>query len=487
VTRSLRNRFHLKFVSLFLTFVLVASSVDARSAPDSFADLAAKLLPAVVNISTTALAKQNTGKAPELPQFPPGSPFEDFFRDFFDRNSPQQQRKSTSLGSGFIIDKTGIVITNNHVIQDADEITVILQNNETLKAEVVGRDLKTDIAVLRVKPKKDLPFVKLGDSDKMRVGDWVVAIGNPFGLGGSVTAGIVSARGRNINSGPYDDFIQTDASINRGNSGGPLFNMAGEVIGINTAIFSPSGGSIGIGFSIPSRIANGVINQLIKFGKTRRGWLGVRIQKVTDEIAESLGLKTSEGALVASVTENSPAAKGDIKAGDVILKFNNKPVKEMRNLPKIVAETDIDKKVDVEIWRDGKKVITQVSVGELDEEQVAKKSDAPGEKGKKEQELKIDSLGLSVGSLTDGTRKRFNLKGKTKGVVIVAVEKDGAAAEKNIKAGDVIVEVSQNEVNAPSEVKKRIDAAKESGRKSVLLLIEGQAGLRFVALRLTKK
>jgi serine protease Do len=487
VTRLIGNRFHLTFIPLLLTIVLVASSVSARSAPDSFADLAEKLLPAVVNISTTATTKQGAGKAPELPQFPPGSQFEEFFKDFFDRNRPQQQRKSTSLGSGFIIDKKGIVITNNHVIQDADEITVILHNNETLKAEVIGRDPKTDIAVLRVKPKKDLPSVKLGDSDKMRVGDWVVAIGNPFGLGGTVTAGIVSARGRNINSGPYDDFIQTDASINRGNSGGPLFNLAGEVIGINTAIFSPSGGSIGIGFSIPSRIANNIINQLVKYGKTRRGWLGVRIQKVTDEIAESLGLKKSEGALVASVTENSPAAKGNIKAGDVILKFNNQPVKEMRNLPKIVAETDIDKKVDVELWRDGKKVMTKVSVGELDEEQVVKKSTKPGDGGAKEEELKIETLGLSVGSLTEGTRKRFNLQKKAKGVVIVAVDKDGAAAEKAIKAGDVIVEVSQNEVSSPSEVKKRVNDAKSSGRKSVLLLIEGQAGLRFVALRLTKK
>ncbi len=486
MTRYFNNRFPIYIVAILLALVFIASSAMARSAPESFADLAEKLLPAVVNISTSAAAKKS-GKTPELPQFPPGSPFEDFFRDFFDRNRPQQQRKSTSLGSGFIINKKGIVITNNHVIQDADEITVILQNNETLKAEIIGRDPKTDIAVLRVKPKGDLPAVSMGDSDKIRVGDWVVAIGNPFGLGGSVTAGIVSARGRNINSGPYDDFIQTDASINRGNSGGPLFNMAGEVIGINTAIFSPSGGSIGIGFSIPSKIANGIIGQLIKFGKTRRGWLGVRIQKVTDEIAESLGLEKAEGALVASVTENSPAAKGGIKAGDVILKFNNRDVKEMRSLPKIVAETEIDKNVDVEIWRDGKKGTTQVSVGELDEELVAKTSSGETGEGGKDEELKVTTLGLSVGQLNTSTRKRFNLKKKTKGVVIVSVDKDGAAAEKGIKAGDVIVEVSQNEVTSPKEVQKRVADAKSSGRKSVLLLIEGQAGLRFVALRLTKK
>ena len=266
-------RYLIKLLSINIVIMVLVVvfnlPVQARSAPESFANLAEKLLPAVVNISTTAVAKQRPGKKPELPQFPPGSPFEEFFREFLDRNNPKQQRKSTSLGSGFIIDKKGIVITNNHVIQGADEISVVLQNNDTLKAEVIGRDIKTDIAVLRVKPKVDLPFVRMGDSDKVRVGDWVLAIGNPFGLGGTVTAGIVSARGRNINSGPYDDFIQTDASINRGNSGGPLFNISGEVIGINTAIFSPSGGSIGIGFAIPSGVANSVIGQLIKFGKTK--------------------------------------------------------------------------------------------------------------------------------------------------------------------------------------------------------------------------
>ena len=487
MTRYLNYRVQVSVVSTILAVVLISASAMARSAPESFANLVEKLLPAVVNISTTATAKPSSGKTPELRQFPPGSQFEEFLRDYFDRNRPQQQRKSTSLGSGFIIDKKGIVITNNHVIRDADEITVILQNNEMLKAEIIGRDPKTDIAVLRVEPKGDLPAVSLGDSDKIRVGDWVVAIGNPYGLGGSVTAGIVSARGRNINSGPYDDFIQTDASINKGHSGGPLFNMEGEVIGINTMILSPSGGSIGIGFSTPSKIASGVIGQLIKYGKTRRGWLGVRIQKVTDEIAESLGLKKAEGALVASVTDNSPAAKGGIKAGDVILKFNNRDVKEMRSLPKIVAETEIDKNVNVEVWRDRKKVTTQVDVGELDEEQVAKTSSGETGDGGKDEELKITDLGISVGNLNANTRKRFNLKKKSKGVVVVDVDKDGVATEKGVKVGDVIVEVSQNEVASPKEVKKRIEDAKSSGRKSVLLLIEGQAGLRFVALRLSKK
>jgi serine protease Do len=472
---------------LALMLIFSPFNVEARSAPESFADLAEKLLPAVVNISTTSVVKQNTGKTPELPKFPPGSPFEDFFREFYDRNSPKQQKKSTSLGSGFIIDGKGLVITNNHVIQGADEISVVLQNNEILKAEVVGRDIKTDIAVLRVKPKTNLPFVKLGNSDKIRVGDWVIAIGNPFGLGGTVTAGIVSARGRNINSGPYDDFIQTDASINRGNSGGPLFNMAGEVIGINTAIFSPSGGSIGIGFSIPSGIANGVIDQLIKYGKTKRGWLGVRIQNVTDEIAESLGLEKAEGALIASVTENSPAARGGIKAGDVILKFNGKLVKTMRSLPKIVAETEINKRVSVEVWRDGKTVIETISVGELDEEQAAKPILKLEKKNSEEKKVDITDVGISINTVSDQLRKRFNIKEASKGVVVVAIDKEGIAAEKGIKIGDLILEVSQRQIASPSDFKNQIKKARASNRKSILLLVEGPSGLRFVALRLSKK
>ena len=487
MTRSNLKLFYVIPVSLFLVFIVFSTTVGARSAPESFANLAEKLLPAVVNISTTAVVKQSPGKRPELPQFPPGSPFEDFFREFFDRNNPKQQRKSTSLGSGFIIDGKGIVITNNHVIQGADEISVVLQNNETLKAEVVGRDIKTDIAVLRVKPKKDLPFVKLGNSDKIRVGDWVVAIGNPFGLGGTVTAGIVSARGRNINSGPYDDFIQTDASINRGNSGGPLFNMAGEVIGINTAIFSPSGGSIGIGFSIPSSIANGVISQLIKYGKTKRGWLGVRIQSVTDEIAESLGLEKATGALIASVTENSPAAKGGIKAGDVVLRFNNKIVKSMRSLPKIVAETEINKRVDVEVWRGRKKIVTQVSVGELDEEQVTKRVVTPTPKNGDEEKVVIEDFDLTLSTVSSQLRKRFNLKNASKGVVIVAIDKEGVAAEKGLKIGDLIIEVGQAQVGTPSDVKSQIKKSRASSLKSILLLVEGQSGSRYVALRLSKK
>jgi len=469
-----------------LIWAMMVAAANARSAPESFADLAARLLPAVVNISTTSVVKSRGG-APELPQFPPGSPFEEFFRDFFDRNRPHQnQRRATSLGSGFIIDKSGIIVTNNHVIQDADEISVILQDDTKLKATVIGRDKKTDIAVLKVEPKNPLPYVKLGNSDILRVGDWVVAIGNPFGLGGTVTAGIVSARGRNINSGPYDDFIQTDASINKGNSGGPLFDMKGEVVGINTAIFSPSGGSIGIGFSIPVSTAKGIISQLRKYGRTRRGWLGVRIQQVNDEIAESLGLDKATGALVAGVTKDSPAEKGEIKAGDVILTFDGKPVNSMRNLPRIVAETDIGKDVQVKIWRDGKSKTVILAVGELKEDVVAARTKEDGDSAGASEELALVSLGLTIATVDDKTRRRYDLKKSVKGVVIVKVDPKGAAADKQLKPGDVIVEISQDEIRTPGDVKKKIDEAKEAGRKSILLLLEGQNGLRFVAVRISK-
>jgi len=472
-------------LSSVLMASLLAATANARSAPESFADLAQKLLPSVVNISTASTMKSRGG-TPQLPQFPPGSPFEDFFRDFFDKNRPQEQRRSTSLGSGFIIDKAGIIVTNNHVIQDADEITVILHGNTRLKAELLGRDPKTDLAVLKVNPDKDLPAVPFGNSDQLRVGDWVMAIGNPFGLGGTVTAGIVSARGRNINSGPYDDFIQTDASINRGNSGGPLFNMDGQVVGINTAIFSPTGGSIGIGFSIPASTAVGIIDQLRNFGRTKRGWLGVRIQKVTDEIAESLGLKKARGALVAEVTKGSPAEDGKIKARDVILSFNNQPVKEMRNLPRIVAGTEIGKKVPVKVWRNGKQVTVDVSVGELEEEQASlpKISDEEGEGSS--DELEISSLGVKLAHVNSETRGKFKLKKSAKGVVITSVSPEGAAAEKQLKPGDVILEVGQTEISSPKEVNDKIEEARKDGRKSILLLMERQNGIGFVAVRIGK-
>ncbi len=481
---------------------VMAPLAYARPAPDSFADLAAKLLPGVVNISSTQNISADKGEkgdkpgaGPEIPQFPPGSPFEKFFRDFMDRNHRGQgqgqdhdpsgpPRKSQSLGSGFVIDASGIVVTNNHVIEDADEITVILQDNTTLKAKLIGRDARSDIAVLQVKPEKPLPFVNFGDSDASRVGDWVLAIGNPFGLGGTVTAGIVSARGRDINQGPYDNFIQTDAAINRGNTGGPLFNMDGEVIGMNTAIYSPSGGSIGIGFSIPSNVVKNVVAQLRDFGHARRGWLGVKIQQVTPDIAESLGLKDPSGALVAGVESAGPAAKAKIANGDIILRFNNQDVKEMKTLPRIVAETEINKDVPVMVWRDGKEVALRVKVGELPDEMTGAGSPDKPVVPPAAKALELSSLGMSLAPITPDSRDKFQLGADQKGVLITDVAQGTPAADKGLKAGDVIVEVQQEEVTNPSEVQERVEKLRKSGRGSVLMLVQSGDGLRWVPLSL---
>jgi serine protease Do len=478
---------------LVVSFALpTATSAQAQgrvNAPDSFADLAEKLLPAVVNISTTQVNKERQQqRGPEIPQFPPGSPFEEFFRDFFDRNRPEAQpRRTTSLGSGFIVDGSGYIVTNNHVIEDADEVTVILHDDTNLKAKIIGHDAKTDIALLKVEASKPLPFVKFGDSDKSRVGDWVVAIGNPFGLGGTVTQGIISARARDIQSGPYDDYLQTDASINRGNSGGPMFNMAGEVIGVNTAIFSPSGGSIGIGFAIPSSLASPVVAQLREYGKTRRGWLGVRIQSVTDEIAESLGLTKPRGALVAGVTEQGPAEKAGLEAGDVILRFDGRDITEMRRLPRVVAETPIDKEVNVLVWRKGKEQTVKAKVGELKEDEVAAATAKPDDT-KQEQAPRggVSILGLTLSDLTGALRSQFKLANEAKGVVVVDVAPNSPASEKGIRPGELIIEVAQDKVDNPNDVKAKIDKARAAKRKSILLLVERQSDQRFVVLPLDK-
>ncbi|MBO6949830.1 MAG: DegQ family serine endoprotease [Rhodospirillales bacterium] len=465
-----------------MAIALQATGAFARSAPESFSGLAKKLLPTVVNISTTQTVDGRPGL--DIPQLPPGSPFEDFFKDFFERNQPQNRsRKATSLGSGFIVDAKGFIVTNNHVIQDADEISVILHDDTRLKAELIGRDPKTDIAVLKVQFDGDLPVADLGDSDKIDVGDWVIAIGNPFGLGGTVTAGIISARGRDINSGPYDDYLQTDASINRGNSGGPMFNMDGEVIGINTAIFSPTGGSVGIGFAVPTSTATPVIRQLIKNGEVRRGWLGVHIQSVTPEIAESLGLKEARGAMVASVVEDGPAASSDIKAGDVILEFGGVNVPEMRRLPRIVADVEPDTTVDVTVWREGEEKTVKVTVGTLKEPPTEVAAAAPQDSGG---EHSVDGLGLKVAALDPGMRERFKLDEKAKGVVVTEVEATGPAAEKGLQPGDRIIQVSQSDVTGPEDVTRKVDEAKAQGRKSVLLRVESAQGLRFVAIRIDK-
>lgn len=460
--------------------------------PGSFADLAEELLPSVVNISSTQKI-QSRENLPELPELPPGSPFEDFFEEFFNRRGGGRgipQIPPASLGSGFIIDaENGYVITNNHVIRDAEEVRVTLHDDTTLTAEVIGTDEKTDIAVLKVDTKKKLDAVGFGDSDKMRVGDWVVAIGNPFGLGGTVTAGIVSARQRDINSGPYDDFIQTDASINRGNSGGPMFNVEGQVIGINTAIFSPSGGSVGIGFAIPSSLAEPVIKQIIEYGRTRRGWLGVKIQTVSEEIAESLSLDKERGALVASVNPDGPAAVAGIEAGDIILKFNNQDVEEMRQLPRIVAETKIDIEVPVEIWRDGQSITKMVNVGELekaeDEGLIETAANDNSPSSSKDQE--IEEFGFSVSNLSEALRKEFMVPDNVDGVAVTDVEDLSEAAEKGLLPGDIIVEMNQSKIAKISDIDEAIIKAEEAGKSSVLFLLNREGNVRFTALKMEKK
>ena len=478
---------------LFLVFAsfFVVASAEARQGPDGFAKLAKELTPMVVNISTTQTVKRRArGRGPgqqEAPQFPPGSPFEEFFREFGERQE-QRPQKATSLGSGFIISPDGYIVTNNHVIMDADEINVILHDDTNLKAKIVGRDPKTDLALLKVETKKPLPAVRWGDSDEAEVGDWIIAIGNPFGLGGTVTAGIISARARVIQAGPYDDFIQTDAPINRGNSGGPMFNMQGQVVGINSAIFSPTGVNIGIGFAIPSSLAKPVVEQLKKFGQTRRGWLGIRIQEVTPEIAESLGMGRARGAMVASVVEGSPADKIKLEPGDVILRFGDEEIDKVRKLSRVVAETGVGNKVSLVIWRKGKKRTLKVEIGLMEEAEMAGAEKIPSEEGAASGET-ATALGLSLTSLNREIRRRFNLPREVKGVVIAGVDENSEAMEKGIRQGDVIVLVGQNheQVNSPTDVLEKVEKARKSGQKFFLLQIaRGGDQLLFITLRIEK-
>ena len=471
----------------------VPNSMQPRAqGPASVADLADGLIDAVVNISTSQTVKGQDGELGPvpMPKVPEGSPFQEFFDEYFGKQEPGRNNPShqvQSLGSGFVVDaEQGIVVTNNHVIADADEIEVNFNDGSKLKAELIGKDTKTDLAVLKVDPKKHkLVAVKFGDSSKTRIGDWVMAIGNPFGLGGTVTVGIVSARNRDINSGPYDNFIQTDAAINRGNSGGPLFDMYGQVIGINTAIISPTGGSIGIGFAIPAELASGVIAQLRQFGETRRGWLGVRIQPVTDDIAESLGMTSSRGALVAGIIDGGPVANGSILAGDVITRFDGKDVNNVKDLPRVVAESPVGKEVDVVVIRKGKEQTVKVTLGRLeDSDQQAKKDDQTGQ-GEDGAVQGVDVLGMTLGALDDDGRKTFGISKEVQGVLVTEVQKDSVAANKRIEAGDVIVDIAQETVSTPEDVAARIEKLRDEGRKNALLMLASKTGeLRFVTLQM---
>ena len=505
---------------------VTASPGVMAAGPASVADLAQGLLGAVVNISTSQKIK-DAGAGPS-PKVPDGSPFQDFFNDFFkNKNGDSNNRKVSSLGSGFVIDPKGYIVTNNHVIEGADDIEVTFPDGDKLKARLIGTDTKTDLSVLKVEPKQPLTSVHFGDSSTMRIGDWVMAIGNPFGLGGSVTVGIVSARGRNINAGPYDNFIQTDAAINKGNSGGPLFNMKGEVIGINTAIISPSGGSIGIGFAVPSELASGVVAQLMDYGETRRGWLGVRIQPVTDDVAQSLGLKEAKGALVAGIIKGGPVDNGSIKAGDVILKFDGKVVSEMRDLPRVVAESPVGKQVDVDVFRDGKEQTVKVTLGRLEDggDKTAAAASGSGqtpnlapddnggdgssngvinpEQGNGDDEGDGDDqdqgdqqpapapqaaqtvLGMKLAALDADKRKAFGIAESVDGVVITEIAKGSPAEQKGLKAGDVIVEVAQEFMQSPASIAAKIDVLKKEGRRNAQMMIAATNGdLHFVAVPL---
>jgi serine protease Do len=469
------------FAAACLTVLAVPSLAQG---PASVADVAEGLQDAVVNISTTQTLK-GTGEPVPGRRGPKGSPFEEFFDDFFDEeDSEGMPRKVSSLGSGFVIDQTGLIVTNNHVIEGADEIIINFTDGSKLKVvKILGHDPKTDLALLKVEPKEPLKAVSFGDSSKMRVGDWVMAIGNPFGLGGSVTVGIISATKRDINAGPYDDFLQTDAAINRGNSGGPLFNMDGQVIGVNTAIISPTGGSIGIGFAVPANTAVQVLDQLKQYGETRRGWLGVHVQNVTDDIAQSLGLKEPTGALVAKVSPDGPASAAGIKASDVILKFDGQTIESMRDLPRAVVGTPIGKDVPVELLRNGETVDVTVKIGRLPQDEEAEDTIEDQEVPEMLEPDREDLLGLSIAPLTDALRSQYGIGQTVEGVIITEVAPDSPAARKNVKPGDVIVEVTQEKVKQPQDVLSRLLAVKRSGRRTVLLLLSDAKGeLRFVAV-----
>ncbi len=474
---------HLAAAGMATLIVAFAGGASAQTLPpETFADLAAKVTPAVVNISSTH-HEQVSSDDQGIPDFPPGSPFDQFFHNF------RQHRKSgeevKALGSGFIIDSTGYVVTNNHVIDSASDIVVTTNDGKDYPAKLIGADKKTDLALLKIDAGRPLPTVSFGDSDKARVGDWVMAVGNPFGLGGTVTTGVISARSRDIHSGPFDDFLQIDASINRGNSGGPTFNLAGDVIGINSAIYSPNGGSVGIGFAIPSNEAKPVLDALREHGKVDRGWIGVQIQPVTPEIASSLGLPDSSGTLVAAVQANGPAAKANMEQGDVILSFNGQDIADTRELPRIVAGTPAGKPVDVVVWRNGERKTLRVTVAQMkDQEQIASADD--GSTGGTASGSANRVLGVQLSALTPDLRQQLGLGEDVSGVVVMDVAEDSPAARQGLRQGDVIEQVAHSKVNDPAQVDKAVQQAVAANKKAVLLLVNRQGDEVFLAVKVGK-
>jgi len=452
---------------------------------NGFADLIERVSPAVVHVAISG--KVRSRQQVQDFNFPPGSPFEDFFEQFRNQQQPREQERERSrplgIGSGFIISADGYVVTNNHVIKDADEIVVTLTDGEEYQAELIGADVKTDLALLKLEKAKDLSYVAFGDDDKSRVGDWVLAIGNPFGLGGSASTGIISARGRDIRSGPYDDYIQVDAAINRGNSGGPLFNLRGEVIGINTAIYSPNGGSVGIGFSIPASLAENVITQLRESGEVQRAWIGVEIQPLGSDLAEGFGRDDDGGALVANVTPDNPAAKAGIQAGDIILSFAGQDIDEVRDLPRIVASSEVGKKYPVKVWRNGSIKSLTIETERFPDDTVA--AENGGKSDKKETTAEKNILGAEMSVLSDELRTRYKLSSDLQGVLVTNVNRDGLAARNLIRPGDVLNSVDNVIVSKPAHVIEQLNKAKKAKRNKVVVLLQRDNNSRFIPFDLS--
>jgi serine protease Do len=482
--------FRYSLLSVLVVFSVAVSWVSYRAVAQDvtpnrefspqagFADLIEAVSPAVVHVAVSGTVPSRNAQIPDF-NFPPGSPFEDFFDQFRiprdgEEGEEEEEQRPLGIGSGFIISADGYIVTNHHVVQDADEITIRLLEGREYDAELVGSDTKTDLALLKMDVDETLPFVSWGDVDESRVGDWVLAIGNPFGLGGSATIGIISARGRDIQSGPYDDYLQVDAAINRGNSGGPLFDLSGQVIGINTAIFSPNGGSVGIGFAIPSNLAKQVIGQLQEKGRVDRGWLGVQIQSLNEELADGFGRDDESGALVSSVLPDSPAEDAKFRAGDIILEFDGKPIEEMRDLPRVVAEVAAGSTVDVKVWRDGREENLDVRIGEYpdDEELALAEPDSD------------EALGATLSELTDALRGQYRLGDDTEGVLVVRVERGGLAAENGLRPGDLIQRIGRKAVSTPGEVETAIEEARESGSETVVFLVSRNGSSSFMPFTL---